>query len=160
MTRYTGSPLVDLIRRENIACTIEYPDATQEEPASPPRFTVHFRTTESLQTPANQMAVATAYMHGDIDVSGDFSQVMDVRSHLGAGTNLAQAARFLWDLLVAPATKVNRTAIDSHYTLGDDFYHTFIDTRYHFYSQCLFHHPRRNPRGRGRGTPPARARWS
>jgi cyclopropane-fatty-acyl-phospholipid synthase len=34
---------------------------------------------------------------------------------------------------------VNRSAINQHYTLGDDFYLTFIDSRYRFYSHCVFH---------------------
>jgi cyclopropane-fatty-acyl-phospholipid synthase len=40
--------------------------------------------------------------------------------------------------LLAPTT-ANARAIRRHYALGNDFYLKFLDDRYHFYSQCLFH---------------------
>jgi len=135
------SALKSLIRDARIPCAIEHPDGTTTRYCDEALFTLHIRTWDALKTPPNQLALANAYLHGDFDISGDFAQVMAIRDLLPGGTTPRQAARFLWDLCIAPATSVNRAAIDSHYTLGDDFYHTFIDRKYHFYSQCLFDDP-------------------
>ncbi|WP_267626610.1 class I SAM-dependent methyltransferase [Gordonia sputi] len=138
---YSASPLIDVIKTGPLPCVIEYPDGRQERLSSDPLFTVRFVTPDGLETAPTQLAVATAYMHGDIDVTGDFEQVMAARDILPSGNTAQQAAKFLWDLIIASPTTVNRKAIDSHYTLGDDFYHTFIDSHYRFYSQCIFDSP-------------------
>jgi cyclopropane-fatty-acyl-phospholipid synthase len=41
-------------------------------------------------------------------------------------------------LFLHTPTRVNARAIGHHYTLGDDFYLSFIDQRYRFYSHCIF----------------------
>ena len=37
-------------------------------------------------------------------------------------------------------SRENQFAILAHYQLGDDFYLSFIDNRWRFYSHGLFHH--------------------
>jgi hypothetical protein len=80
------SALVSLIRDAHIPCAIEYPDKTTAQYRHEAFFTIHFRTWDALTTSPNQLAVAKAYMDGCIDVSGDFSKVMDVRPDQGMTT--------------------------------------------------------------------------
>lgn len=61
------------------------------------------------------------------------------RVHLLMGSQPLIWLTFLYQLVLLPATWVNKRAISEHYTLGDDFYLTFIDSAYRFYSQVLFH---------------------
>jgi cyclopropane-fatty-acyl-phospholipid synthase len=44
------------------------------------------------------------------------------------------------DLFLTPATRMNKKVVDRHYTFGNDFYFNFLDSRYRFYSHCLFEH--------------------
>ncbi|MGW4365394.1 class I SAM-dependent methyltransferase [Nocardia takedensis] len=131
-------PILKLLSEKFVDCKVVLPNGAELSfGAGAPRFTAFFRTEAALAMKPTQLAIGAAYVNGEIDVEGDMDAVMDLRTHLPGGLTVGSAAKFAWDL-IAPATKVNKDAIDFHYTLGDDFYHTFIDTRWRFYSQCLF----------------------
>ncbi|RDI55581.1 class I SAM-dependent methyltransferase [Nocardia mexicana] len=132
------SPILKFLSDKLVDCRVILPDGTEMTfGAGQPRFTATFETEKALAMPPNQFAIGTAYVNGEIDVEGDMDAVMELRSHLSGGLTAPAALALARDLL-APATRVNKRAIDFHYTLGDDFYHTFIDTRWRFYSQGLF----------------------
>jgi cyclopropane-fatty-acyl-phospholipid synthase len=106
-----------------------------------PAFKVAFRTDAALRLPLTEYALGCAYVDGAVDFEGDMRAMLAIRDHIAYGTTMAQKARFAYELLLRAPTRVNRDAIHKHYTLGDDFYLTFIDRRYRFYSHCLFPDP-------------------
>ncbi|MEU6146184.1 class I SAM-dependent methyltransferase [Streptomyces sp. NPDC047081] len=108
--------------------------------AGEPRYRVVFRSESALRTPLTEMAIGRAFVAGDIDVEGDLGAVFDVRAGLREQVPMRQRLRFLYDFVRSPL-KMNKQAVSAHYSRGDDFYLTFIDRRYRFYSQGLFQHP-------------------
>ena len=105
--------------------------------AGPPAFRVVLRTDRLLREPLTELSVGTAYVDGDLDLEGDLMPLLGLRDVLPFGMPLGQRLRLAAELLLPP-TWVNAQAIDHHYSFGDDFYLTFLDDEYHFYSQCLF----------------------
>jgi cyclopropane-fatty-acyl-phospholipid synthase len=133
-------PLVKTLMLSRISCSVILPSGEQVRLGNePPAFTAVFTNQDSLSLPGNEYVLGNAYINGDIDLYGDMESVLELRDHLRFGTTPWQMMKFAWNLFVLPATTVNRKAIHSHYTLGDDFYLTFIDNRYRFYSHCIFH---------------------
>jgi cyclopropane-fatty-acyl-phospholipid synthase len=106
-----------------------------------PEFRIVYKDPAALDTPLTEWSLGLAYMEGNIEVEGDMLALLNLRDHISFGTTIGQAARFAYELLLRSPTKANREAIHKHYTLGDDFYLTFIDKRYRFYSHCLFEAP-------------------
>ena len=102
-------------------------------------FRVILRNERALRVPLNEFALGQSYVEGDIDVEGDMMELLDLRDRLGEAVALRQRLRFAADLFVRRPTQVNFEKISHHYTFGDDFYLTFIDQRYRFYSHCVFH---------------------
>jgi cyclopropane-fatty-acyl-phospholipid synthase len=105
-----------------------------------PVYTLTFRSERALRTPLTELGVGRAYMSGDIDITGDLDALFDARHTLRDKAPLRQKIRFLYDL-ARTATAVNAKVIGQHYSRGDDFYLTFIDKRYRFYSQGHFSSP-------------------
>jgi cyclopropane-fatty-acyl-phospholipid synthase len=103
-----------------------------------PQFTLRFRSDKPLLGSMSEFALGTAYINGEFDIEGDMWAVQEVRSLLKPRGNAWIALNFLWELFAMPATWVNKRAVDQHYTRGDDFYLSYLDTRYRFYSHCLF----------------------
>ena len=87
-----------------------------------------------------ELAVGDAFIAGDIDVDGDISMLFKAREHLQDKVPLRQKIRFLWDF-ARTSVAMNAKVIDQHYTRGDDFYLTYIDKKFRFYSQCIFKSP-------------------
>jgi cyclopropane-fatty-acyl-phospholipid synthase len=105
---------------------------------SPPAFRVVLKNQRALRTRWNEFALGKAYVEGDIDLEGDLMALLDARDQLGFTPHTIGQFLVLAGQLVLPPTLVNRRAIGYHYTLGDDFYLSFIDSRYRFYSHCIF----------------------
>src|SRR5260370_34757470 len=130
---------IGVLRRLDTAGVVEFPDGTQLPIGSGERYwSVGFRTHEVLSLPLNEYALGSAYVRGDLDLDGDLTQLLDARAHLPKGVTAREAVAFAAQLLLRSPTRANAAAIDKHYTLGDDFYLTFIDKRYRFYSHCVF----------------------
>ena len=102
------------------------------------KFRIVLRNDLPLQQSITDWSLARAYVNGDVDVEGDVIAALDLRDQLPFAVPVGQLLRLAADLL-RPATVANTRAIDFHYSLGDDFYLTFLDSKYHFYSQCRFH---------------------
>jgi len=122
-----------------LACEVVSPDGRSRVLGEgAPAFRMTFNTKDALRLPATEWDVGLAYIEGKLDVEGDMFQVFELRNHLSMGTRPADAFRFLYNLLARSPIAANHEAIHQHYTLGDDFYLSFIDERYRFYSHCLF----------------------
>jgi cyclopropane fatty-acyl-phospholipid synthase-like methyltransferase len=135
--------LARLLEQAGVACEIVLPDGERlavgpTHPGAPPRFRAVIRRPRALARGLDEFALGRAYVEGDIDLEGDLDAVFALRGRLAERSPLAARLRFVGQLLAAP-TRMNRRAIDHHYTLGDDFYLGFIDQRYRFYSHGLFH---------------------
>ena len=105
-----------------------------------PAFVVHVRREAGLPRRPHELALAHSYIRGDLEVEGDWLAMLDARDRWSTEPTWSQRALFGLQLLM-PATWSNARAIDAHYTRGDDFYLSFIERRYRFYSHCLFAHP-------------------
>src|SRR6202163_414788 len=104
-----------------------------------PQFTVTFRSDKPLLGSMSEYALGKAYVEGEFDIDGDFFAMQEVRKLLNARAHRGIFLTFMLQLIAMPATAINRKAIAAHYTLGDDFYLPFMDSKYRFYSQCIFH---------------------
>jgi cyclopropane-fatty-acyl-phospholipid synthase len=87
----------------------------------------------------DEYSLACAYVDGEIDLEGSMLAVLDVRKSMGSRLPLGLAVRFVADLFFRPSTWINKRSIADHYSFGDDFYLSFTDRNYHFYSHCVFH---------------------
>jgi cyclopropane fatty-acyl-phospholipid synthase-like methyltransferase len=128
-----------LIEDSNLPGEIETPSGQVIQlGALKPRFRVRFHRETLLKTPQDEFSLGQAYVNGDVDIDGDMLAVLDARDRLSNRFRVRPWVRFAADLFLRPATRVNKKAITDHYALGDDFYLTFIDRRYRFYSHCIF----------------------
>lgn len=105
-----------------------------------PQFRVKFRNNSLLRAPQDELSLGRAYVNGEIDLEGDMLALLDARSELSDRLRIWNAVRHFVERWLVPVKSLNRKVIDRHYTLGNDFYFSFLDTRYRFYSHCLFHH--------------------
>lgn len=101
---------------------------------------VIFRSESALRTPMTELSIGKAYITGEIEVEGDLGALFGARKRVTEKVPMRQKLQFVYDYF-RDATKMNAKAIGDHYTRGDDFYLTFIDKRYRFYSQGLFKTP-------------------
>jgi cyclopropane-fatty-acyl-phospholipid synthase len=105
-----------------------------------PVYRVIFRSDRALRTPMTELGVGRAYLDGEIQVEGDFGALFKARKRLQEKAPLRQKIQFVYDFF-RTARKMNSQAVGDHYNLGDDFYLTFLDKRFRFYSQGLFKSP-------------------
>jgi cyclopropane-fatty-acyl-phospholipid synthase len=103
-----------------------------------PLFQVTFHRRSLVINPQDEFSLGQAYVNGDIDIDGDMLAVLDARQQLSERFRLLPWVKFAADLFLRSPVQVNKAAITDHYTFGNDFYLTFIDNRYRFYSHCLF----------------------
>jgi cyclopropane-fatty-acyl-phospholipid synthase len=128
-----------MLARAHVDCELVAPDGTIIQVGNnPAEFTVILRSRRALRMPLTEYALGTAYIDGDLDVEGDFRAVFAVRDAVVFGTTARQILRLAYELFLRSPTVANQRAIHQHYSLGDDFYLTFIDRRYRFYSHCIF----------------------
>lgn len=105
-----------------------------------PVYRVIFHSERAVRTPMTELSVGRAFVAGEIDVEGALDVLFDVRGKVRDKVPLRQRFQFAYDFL-RTATKMNAKAIGEHYDRGDDFYLTFIDNRFRFYSHGLFKEP-------------------
>lgn len=132
--------LAGILERLDVSCELELPAGEVVRlGTAPPTFRVAFKNERVLRAPLTELALARAYVEGDLDLDGDMVALLDVRDRLRDAATLGQKLRFVAQLFLCPPTRINSRAIRHHYSLGDDFYLAYIDRRYRFYSHCLFH---------------------
>src|SRR5262249_27387173 len=99
-----------------------------------PRIFVTFHSDRVLLGNLGDFSFGKAYLAGEWDIEGDIINALDLRHHLKGTGNLFIKMKFFTDLFFRSAISVNKRAIAAHYSFGDDFYLTFIDNKYRFYS--------------------------
>jgi cyclopropane-fatty-acyl-phospholipid synthase len=130
--------LAQLLAGSGVSCEVELPGGRRIRNGSgPPRFRAVIHSEHALRR-LDEYGLGDAYVNGQIDLEGDMLSVLDLRSALDDRVRVGAVARFLWQLFFLPSTLINQRAIGDHYTLGDDFYLSFTDHNYHFYSHCVF----------------------
>jgi cyclopropane-fatty-acyl-phospholipid synthase len=128
-----------LLEAANVSCDVELPSGERLRSGTEPpvcRVTVH---SDSALRRLDEYTLGSAYVNGDIDIDGDMLALLDLRDALQDHAPLALTLRFLGQLFLTPSTWINGRAIAEHYSYGDDFYLSFTDRDYHFYSHCVFH---------------------
>lgn len=129
----------DLLQRMGTPCELRLPDGRALRfGEAEPVFRVILRDERALRAPMTEYALGAAYVEGILDVEGDFTAALDFRDQLPDGLALGQKLAVAAQLFLRSPTRVNRRALNFHYALGDDFYLTYLDRRYRFYSQCVF----------------------
>lgn len=103
-----------------------------------PRFRITVHDKGLLRRPHDEFSLGQAYVQGKIDLEGDMLAMLQARKQLGDRFRAGRWLRFITDLFLMPATRMNKKVIDRHYTFGNDFYFNFLDSRYRLYSHCLF----------------------
>jgi cyclopropane-fatty-acyl-phospholipid synthase len=132
--------LRNVIEGAGISCEVMYPSGKIERfGLDEPQFKIRFRDYRLLRLNFDEFAFADAYVNGEIDVEGDMAALMRLRTCLKDKVRFSAWLKFIRTLLFKRETKVNREAIKDHYQYGDDLYLSFIDKRYRFYSQGIFH---------------------
>jgi cyclopropane-fatty-acyl-phospholipid synthase len=104
-----------------------------------PRIFVKFHNDRVLLGDVSELSLGKAYLKGEWDVEGDMLNALDLQHHIEGKGNFFIYVKFIYELFLKSATWVNKHAIAAHYSFGDDFYLTFIDSKYRFYSHGLFH---------------------
>ncbi|MCH7574835.1 MAG: class I SAM-dependent methyltransferase [Candidatus Marinimicrobia bacterium] len=123
-----------------ISCKIQFPSGKSENFGSDkPQFTLLIKSTDFLAGRFDEFTFGKAYVDDKIDIEGDMLSIYELRDHLKDKRSLRLLLKFWSALLFVSPTRVNRKAISSHYSFSDDFYLTFIDSRFRFYSHCIFH---------------------
>lgn len=102
------------------------------------RIKVNNKDGDSALASLDEYSIAMAFLHGDIDLSGDFLRLFEMRRMLVDRHPLKSILRFLRPLIFGQ-TKENRQSIPKHYDRGNDFYFAFLDKQHRLYSQALFH---------------------
>jgi cyclopropane-fatty-acyl-phospholipid synthase len=108
--------------------------------AGDPVYRVIFSSERALRTPMTELAVGRAYLEGEIQIEGDIGALFKARKRLQEKVPVRQKVQFVYDYF-RTQRKMNSQAVGDHYGLGDDFYLTFLDKRFRFYSQGHFKNP-------------------
>ncbi len=136
----TGERLLRLFDGAEVACEFVLPSGEVVRCGEgAPRFRAIFHSDRVLRRAFDEFSLGQAYVEGELDLEGDLWSVFEIRHRLQDRARLGPVLRFLVNLFLIAPTRLNRKSIAFHYNFGDDFYHSFIDTRYHFYSHGIFH---------------------
>jgi cyclopropane-fatty-acyl-phospholipid synthase len=129
----------EAVARSGISCAVQLASGEYLRfGPGEPQFTIRFKSDKPLLGPMTEYALGTAYINGEFDIEGSMWAMQEVRSLLKPRGNVAIALQLMLELFATPATWVNKRAIDKHYSFGDDFYLSYVDTRYRFYSHVLY----------------------
>ena len=126
-------------------------DGSRLEAEAEPRFTLRLlrpAALGSLRSLDSDLAIAEAYIYGDIDIDGDIEAVCAVVRHLLDGLRLSPLERLRWlarlrrfprpDRPQPPGARLrgrrsslarDRRAVTSHYDRSNDFFALFLDQR-------------------------------
>jgi cyclopropane-fatty-acyl-phospholipid synthase len=138
--RGTLRDLHAVLQRAAVRCELALPSGeTVSIGERPAEFRLRFHTDRPFARGLGERAVAEAYVNGEFDIEGDMLRAFDVRRQLVDRIPPSQFLRIWFGHFFRPRTAVNRSAIDFHYQLGDDFYLAFLDERYRIYTQGIFH---------------------
>jgi cyclopropane-fatty-acyl-phospholipid synthase len=129
-----------IVEANGTPCEVEFASGeTLRCGAGKPRIFVKFHTDNALLGNVTEFSLGKAYLRGEWEVEGDILNALDLRHHLQGQGHFYTKLKFIHELFFKSATWVNKRAIAAHYSFGDDFYLTFIDRKYRFYSHGIFH---------------------
>ncbi len=132
--------LDQIIEASGISAEIVLPSGETKRFASgEPQFRLVFHSTRVLERSFSELSLGEAYVNGEFDIHGDMISLLNIRAYLRDKVTPSIGIKFLLQLLFHSPTRINRKAITNHYSLGDEFYLSFIDTKYRMYSHYLFH---------------------
>lgn len=129
-----------LARGEEVTFVIRAPDGRSFAFGDgPPDFVLAARTPAGVGALVSMdlPSIAEAYVHGALDVEGDLTRAMLLRTLLSDRHPL----RFLWRLarpFLVGQVRSDREGIAQHYDYEQDFYLLFLDERHRCYSQAIF----------------------
>ncbi len=108
-----------------------------------PLFTATFHSSNFLLKGINELNVGRAYIEEKFDIEGDVTAFAGLRNHIKENyyTFLSRLGLNL-EIFLSSFRNANKKAIAHHYSLSDDFFFSFTDKNYHFYSQCFFKNPK------------------
>lgn len=133
------NPLTRLLNASGVPYEVELPSGGYIRGGSGlPAFRLKVHSEKALRR-LDEFGLAAAYVEGEIDLEGSMLAVLELRKVMRDRLRFWPTLRFLGELFFRPSTWINKHAIAEHYSLGDDFYLSFTDTDYHFYSHCVFH---------------------
>jgi cyclopropane-fatty-acyl-phospholipid synthase len=129
----TASPLAALAVRMEAGganLTVEAPDgAVIAIGAEPARTRVVFRTRAALAAleRGDHLALAEAYLHGELDLAGDLRQAIFVTDHLDMGrvSHLREALN--WVRYVLDRRRFDRQSVAAHYERAPEFFLAWLD---------------------------------
>lgn len=132
--------LQQVMGKVSIPCEFTLPNGDCHRFGSgPPKFCVVIKTERAMRRGFDEFSLGQAYVEGDIDIEGDMMSLLELRSHLEHRRHWPTVIKLWWLLLSHRPTRVNRESIADHYNFGNDFYLSFIDKAYRFYSHCNFY---------------------
>lgn len=104
-----------------------------------PRFSLFLRDDQAISaiSTMDQELIAKAYLTGQIDVEGDFIQVLSLRDYFSDKRGI----NFFWRLIqpfLFGQVRSDKRWISQHYDLEEDFFRLFLDKRHRAYSQAVF----------------------
>ena len=108
--------------------------------SGPPEFTVVFKDKRALLA-LDEASLGETFIAGYWDVEGEGRGAFGLRKYVTAKAQPWSAAALLGRIFLVSDRKNNAEAIAAHYSLGDDFYLSFIDRKYRIYSHGHFRHP-------------------
>lgn len=139
VARKLGELIERAVAQSGISCAVVLASGeTLRFGPGEPQFTITFHSDKPLLGAMSEDALGKAYVNGEFDLDGDMLAMQEVRKLLVANANPNLIVGALAQMLLVPATRINKRAIASHYQLGDDFYLSFMDERYRFYTHCLY----------------------
>ena len=134
------SMLLSIVEGTGVNCSVELPcGAFHQFGGDAPDFKVKFHDTRLLSHGFDELGFAEAYINGKIDIEGDIRGVFKLRQRIRDRVPFPLWLQFVLDLLKGE-TRVNKAAIRAHYQYGDDFYLSFMDKNYRFYSHGHYRH--------------------
>ena len=130
-----------LDKASSCPASVFMPDKTEVKlghKKSKPEFQLHLNNEKGLAalTSLDEVTLAEAYIKGDIEISGDFMKVLDLRHAISDNHPVLDFLRKIKPRILGQV-KDDRNAIKEHYEFDDDFYMVILDeTR--TYSQGVY----------------------
>lgn len=107
--------------------------------ARPEIACVRFHTEEALEPLRrhDHLALAEAYLDGEIDVEGDFAETMRITELIQPDPSPLERLRFMMRLLVRDRKTLQRESVSFHYDISPDFFLPWLD-RWRSYSHGFY----------------------
>lgn len=133
-----GGRIPEVVRRSPIPIAVRLPSGeTLHSDGGAPVCRVVIKSERLLRRPLSDLDFADAYVAGQIDVEGEFPALLKLRSLLHKPPRAVEALLLWKNLVFDRLTRLNRQAIDQHYTV-DELFLSFLDRDHRIYSHGLF----------------------